>query len=209
VGSSKTTTTGESTQTTTPTATAEETELNKLNLELRRQTQGGLISAQTSGLDLVTQLLGGQELPGFLSGLPGGLSEEVQQSIVGRAGDVNAARLQQLGISPEAGVSQAVQTRSAADIFRQAEEFNIGNRLNLLNLALSGQAQVQQPISGFNAQLGGQLAGLRSTTQTGQTSQTQLAPNPFLQSFQTSFGQTLGSGAGAFPFGFASGFLGG
>ena len=56
----------------------------------------------------------------------------------------------------------------------------------MLNLALSGQAQVQQPIQAGINNLSSALAGLRTTTQT------QKSPNPFLQSFQSQLGSTLG-----------------
>ena len=57
----------------------------------------------------------------------------------------------------------------------------------MLNLGVGGQAQIQSPLLQQSGQLGSQLAGLRSTTQT------QTSMNPFLKSFQTSLGNTLGS----------------
>lgn len=64
----------------------------------------------------------------------------------------------------DSGVNAAVSGRTSGDIRRQAAEYNIGNLQNLLNLALSGQAQVQQPIVGMSGILNQRLAGLGSTT---------------------------------------------
>ena len=55
-------------------------------------------------------------------------------------------------------------SRVQGDVRRQAAEFNIGNLQNLLNLALSGQAQVQAPIVGFSASLGNRLQSTGTTT---------------------------------------------
>ncbi len=114
----------------------------------------------------------------------------------------------------DSGVRAVVGGRIAGDIRRGSEEFNIGNRLNLLNLALSGQAQVQQPILAQSANLGNRLAGLRSMTATGSYSNTGSSVgtgssnvygmNPFMKSFETSLGKSLGSpkfSAGPFSFG--------
>jgi hypothetical protein len=89
---------------------------------------------------------------------------------------------------------QNIANQQAAQQFNIGTEYsrqgyNQGNLLNLLNLALSGQAQVQQPVQANVSQLGSQLAGLRTTTTSGtQTS------NPFQQSLYSSLGKTLGGG---------------
>lgn len=182
--------------------TREERELNKLALERARATQGGLIGAQTGGLNLVNQLLAGGELPGFLQGLPGGISPEAIGQQASQLALQNLTGFQGLGIA-DSGVAFRETAKDIADrILFPAEQFNIGNIQNLLNLALSGQANVQQPILGSEIGLGQRLAGLRGTATTGQTAVTQ--PNPFLTSFQTSLGQTLGSPgfqSGPFTFG--------
>ena len=79
------------------------------------------------------------------------------------------------------------------DSARSGQAFNIGNLLNLLNLAVGGQAQVQQPILATSQMLGGRLAGLRTVTQSGMTDSTQKSMNPFLKSFQQSAGTGLGN----------------
>lgn len=184
-------------QTTTPTPTPEETRLNQLQIQATEQTQPQLIQAQKSGLNLINQLLTGQEqLPGFFTQLGQGISPQITNDIVQQSLRDIMPSFQQSGIL-DSGVAASIAGRTAGDIRRASEEFNIGNRLNLLNLALSGQAQVQQPILGQAEMLGSRLAGLRSVNQQGTTSMssTQYAMNPFLKSFQQSLGQSLGSGS--------------
>lgn len=197
MGKAKETTTVDqrTTQQVTPQPTAEETRLNQLAVQREEATQPGLIAAQMSGLELVRRLLEGSEaLPGTFQSLAAGISPEVTSSIVSRSLEDITPSFQQAGLL-DSGVRASVSGRIAGDIRRASEEFNIGNRLNLLNLALSGQAQVQQPILGFSSLLSQRLAGLRSVTSTGTTSgsTTTLGMNPFLKSFQESLGRTLGS----------------
>ena len=63
------------TEQTRPEATPEERRLNQLDIQLREAIQPGLIDVQQQGLSLASLLLGGQQLPGGLQGLTGGLSE--------------------------------------------------------------------------------------------------------------------------------------
>ena len=182
MGSSQTSTSGGSQQssTTTPKPTAEETELNRLQLEREKFLDPQIRETQSSGLSLANQLLRGEEdLPGFLSTIPGGISPEITSSIVQESLRDIRPSFQQSGLL-DSGVRASIEARTAGDIRRASEEFNIGARQNLLNLALSGQAQVQNPILGFSGQLGSRLAGLRTVTQTGSSSfnqQTVQRPN--------------------------------
>lgn len=178
--------------TSTPTPTPEETRLNQLDLQLREQNQGAMGDLQASGLNLGNLLLKGMQLPGYLNSLPGGISPDVTQSIVDQSLRDIKPSFQQGGIL-DSGVAASIGARTAADIRNQSAQFNIQNLSQLLNLALGGQAQVQQPIIGQAGMLGQRLAGLSSISQTGNSSQTTLGMNPFLKSFQTSLGGTLGS----------------
>lgn len=90
---------------------------------------------------------------------------------------------------------------------RGGEAFNIGNLLNLLNLAVGGQASIQQPVLSTGQQLTQALAGLRSVNTQGTATQntTQYGMNPFMKSFQTSMGQVpstiigrIGQGTGMY-----------
>lgn len=186
-------------QTTTPTPTAEETALNKLQLEQAQAFDPYQRQIQASAGNLSNLLLQGKELPGYLQGLPGGISPDVIQSIVNQSLADIAPQFQQSGIL-DSGAAAAISARTAADTRNQAAQFNIQNLMQLLNQAIGGQAQVQGPALQNTAILSNSLAGLRSINQQGSTTSnmTQKSMNPFLRSFQTSAGQTLGSGAAKF-----------
>lgn len=187
-------------QTTTPQASAEETRLNQLDLAAREANQQGTVDLQRNALNLGNLLLQGQNLPGYLGPLPGGISEDVTQSIVNQSLRDIQPSFQQGGIL-DSGVAASVSARTAGDIRRASAEFNLNNLNQLLNLAVGGQAQIQQPILAQSSALGQRLAGLRTTTQSGSSTATHTSMNPFLKSFQTSLGQTLGSFGGMSPSG--------
>jgi hypothetical protein len=161
----------ETTATSKAEATSQEEELNALDLALRQAAQPGLIKSTTAGLDLSQQLLTGGELPGSLAGLSGGISPEVTQDIVDRSLQ-DVASSAQLGGFLDSGVAQELGTRAAADVRTQSEQFNIQNLLQLLNLAVGGQAQAQSGALGTGATLGSRLAGLRPLTQQQTTTST-------------------------------------
>lgn len=188
MGKEKTTVETGGTQTTTPEPTAAELEMQELQLGQFKQTAQPMTDVQLTGLDLIQQLLsGGTDLPGFFGEIGRGISPELTTEIAREAvGDI-PPQLQSQGLL-DSGVGQSLMARTSGDIRRATGEFNIGNKLNLLNLALSGQAQVQQPMLAQSAMLGQQLAGLRGQTTTGTGTSTTTSMNPFLKSFQTSMG---------------------
>lgn len=185
------TTVNNSTQTAAP--SAEETRLNQLDLQLREQNQGALGDVQSNSLNLANLLLKGQNLPGYLNTLPGGISEDVTQNIVDKSLRDIKPSFQQGGIL-DSGVAASVSGRAAADIRRNSAEFNINNLLQLLNLATGNAAQVQMPVLAQAQDLGGRLAGLRSVNQYGNSNTTTKQMNPFIKSFQTNAGITAGKG---------------
>lgn len=169
-----------------------EEKLLGLEYEQRQQTMQPQTQAQLSGLNLVNQLLTGTTpLPGFFGEMGAGISPE---AIGTQATELTRGALpqfQDLGILESGTMAKNISQAIANQLLFPAEQFNIGAKQNLLNLALSGQAQVQQPIMAGQQTLASQLAGLRSITGT----QTQTS-NPFLQNFYTGLGQ----GAAAAPF---------
>src|SRR3990167_10722705 len=196
MGSDKSKSTTTVNQSTTPTPTAEETRLNQLDLQLREQNQGALGQVQGNSLNLANLLLQGQQLPGYLQGLPGGISPDVTQSIVDQSLRDIKPSFQQGGIL-DSGVAASISARTAADIRNQSSQFNVQNLLQLLNLATGNAAQVQQPIIGQASDLGGRLAGLRNMNQSGTTStSTVTAQNPFITAsgFFSPIGQGIGGG---------------
>ena len=181
-------------QTTKATPTAEETALNKLDLERAQATQGAQIETQQSGLNLINQLLTGQsDLPGFFKQLSGGISEDMTSQMVQSSLRDLYPQFQSSGIM-DSGTAAAVAGRTAGDIRMGTAEYNQQNLMQLLNLALSGSTSVQQPLLAQSASLGSRLAGLRSTNTSGTTTQTQTTPNPFLSSLFKGLGSSIGSG---------------
>lgn len=169
-------------------ATPEEIALNRLQLEQAQAFDPQQRMMNENAGTLVNRLLTGQSLPGYLNTLPGGISPDVTQTIVDQSLRDLYPQFQSSGIL-DSGVAASIAGRTAGDIRASAEQFNIQNLQQLLNLAVGGQAQVQQPMLNTTSQLGGRLAGLRTTSSTS----TVTAMNPFLKSFQESAGKTLGS----------------
>ena len=209
MGSTKSSEKSSQTQQATP--TAEETELNRLELERQRAAQPGMIGTQQQALNLSQLLLQGQGLPGYLAGLPAGipqaqqitpeevtLGEDYTADIVGQSLRDLYPQFQAMGLPIESGVAQSIAGRTSGDIRRQVAEtnierrllgkqfnieterarqgFNLGQLLNLLNLATGSQAQIQQPILAGGASLGQRLAGLRTVTTMGTQTETQGQP---------------------------------
>ena len=102
------------------------------------------------------------------------------------------------------GIDQSnIQNQAAAqqfDIQNQfsQDSFDINTLLSLLNLTLSGSTTLQSPALQNQAQLSTALAGLRGTSTDSSTHTA--AMNPFMKSFQTSFGENMGVGASAATF---------
>ncbi len=178
---------------TKPEATAQEEEFNKLKLEQFKETVGPQTEVQLSGLDLLNRLLtGGEGLPGIFGELGAGISPEAIGTQATELARQALPQFQLSGILDSGVVGREISKSIANQLLFPAEQFNIGAKQNLLNLALSGQAQVQQPITVGAGQLGTQLAGLRSTT--GTTTQQQR--NPFLTAADIFSG--IGTGIGTF-----------
>lgn len=199
----KTTQSTQSNATQTVQPTAEQTQLNQLQLSQAQAADPMQRQVNQSGLTAINNLLTGQPLPGYLQSLPGGIDENATKTIVDQSlRDVNTQLAKSgAGTMMESGASQAIGARAAADTRSQAAQFNLQNLLQLLNIGVGGQASVQQPISAVTGQLGSRLAGLNSYSSTGNSSQTTIGMNPFVKSFSTSLGQGLGSGISKFTFG--------
>jgi hypothetical protein len=172
------------------TATEEENELNRLLLANQKAISGQQTQTQQSGLNLVNQMLTGGALPGAYSGLYGGISPELTTEMAQQAiGDIIPG-LQQRGIL-DSGTSASIQARTAGDIRRKSAEFNIQNLNNILNAALTGQYQVQQPIIQQEQNLGSRLAGLRPISG---TQEQQKVPNPFTNNLLQGLGIGVSTG---------------
>lgn len=198
MGSNRDTSTSQqssSSQTVTP--TAEQTELNKLQLNQAKEFDPIQRQLNTNAGNLVNQLLLGQgNLPGFLSKLPSGISPEVTQGLVDNSlRDVNAQLAKSgAGSFMDSGVAQSIGARTAGDIRLNSEQYNLQNLYQLLNLGISGQTSIQSPTLSTSSMLSQRLAGLNSVNQTGtSTSNSRTSYNPFLESFYSSAGSGLGN----------------
>jgi hypothetical protein len=169
MGTTKTSTS--STSQATP--TAEETQLNQLQLKQSTAIEPAQTQMMQNAFGLGNQLLtsfGGQNSDMWKS-LIGGINEQQTQGMVQASLHDITPQFQSSGIM-DSGVAASISARTAADVRNQNAQFNVGALQNALNLALSGQAQVQAPAQGITNSLGSRLAGLRSTTTTGQQSTT-------------------------------------
>lgn len=192
---SGTDTSGQQNQTTTVQRTPEQLELDKLQLEQQKAFDPIQRELNQRGGNLINQLLAGDSnLPGFLSRLPGGIDEGVTADIARNSIRDIQPFFQQSGLL-DSGVNASVSGRIAGDIRRSSEEFNLGNLLNLLNLAVGGQAQVQSSAINSASLLSQRLAQAAGTTTSGSFN---TSSRSFVQpSFLTNLNRTLGSG-GAF-----------
>lgn len=139
------------------TPTAEETELNKLQLEQQRAINPAQIELQQQAFSLGSLLLQGQDLPGFLGPLPQGatagqiplsagrLGEDITSEIVQKSLTDLFPQLQAKGIPLEGGVAASIAGRTAGDIRRGVAESNIERELGIreTNLGVSQATQFQ------------------------------------------------------------------
>lgn len=143
--------------------TAEETRLNQLDVELREKTQGGLIGMNTEALSLGTQLLKGGELPGWMSGITGGINDAVINSMIGQQGrDIQAGMASNNML--DSGTNAAVSARGGREVRTGVAQWNLQNQLNALSLALTGNVQLQEPIMQSSSGMGQRLTTLGQTT---------------------------------------------
>ena len=169
-------------QSSTTQPSAEEVARNRMLLGREEFLDPQIRDVQSQGLSLVNQLLLGRALPGYLGGLPGGISPEVTNDIVQQSLSDIQPRMQQYGLL-DSGVNAEISARTAADVRTQSAQFNLNNLLQLLNIGVGGQAQVQQPIIGFGNQLTQGLAGLRNVSSNSTQNTYAQQQNPFLAAF--------------------------
>lgn len=160
MGSNKTATT-----TTTQTATEQEKALQAAQLKQYQAYEPQQTEMYKSAFGLGNQLLnsfGGQDSNMWKS-LIGGVTDEQQQRMIAEQDRYLKPQLQQQGIY-DSGMAATGRLRAAVDLSNQNAQFNVGALQNALNLALSGQAQVQSPATNLTGQISSRLAGLRTTT---------------------------------------------
>ena len=118
----------------------------------------------------------------------GGINEAQTQNMVNQSLKDLYPQFQTSGIL-DSGVAAQIASRTSSDIRNQNAQFNVSAAQNLFNLASGGQSNLQGQMQNNTNNLTNQLAGLRTINNSSST----IGMNPFLKSFQTSLGQTLGS----------------
>lgn len=174
---------------TTSTATPEERQLEQLELTRQQNNAPQQQQLDTNQYSLANQLLTGQNLPGNLQGAQGISAGQTQDMVNASLRDVSP-QFQSAGIL-DSGAALQAGVRASTDVRNQNAQFNVSAFQNLLNQALGGSSNLTGNNTQSNNVLGSQLAGLRSTSSSGST----IGMNPFLKSFQTSLGNSLGSGS--------------
>ena len=187
------------TQQTQATQSPEEKRLNEIRLGQVEEFDPLQRALNQAFGGLALSLGQGGDLPGFLSGLPGGISPQAIGTQAAELASKNLAGFNQLGIADSGVAFRETAKDIGQNLLFPAEQFNIGNLLNLLNLGLSGSTGLQQQSIQAGSSLGQSLAGLRSVSQvgTGSKNQTFTGPNPFLNSFQKGLGGGLGATFGS------------
>ena len=169
--------------------------MNQMLLSNMQQLNPASVGLQSQGINTATALLGGQPLPGYLSGLPGGITSEQNQSMTNETMKQLMPQFQQGGVL-NSGAAASVAGNTMASLRNQNAQFNLQNLQQLLNIGVGGQAAPLQVGSSQLGQLNSSLQGLRSFNQFGNTTNTQLGQNPFYASFQQGAGSSMGNGLG-------------
>jgi len=161
MGSPKTST---STSTTT-TATEEEKQMQAAQLAQFKQYEPAQTKMYNEAFGLGSQLLTsfGNKDSDMWKSLIGGVTDEQSQRMIAEQDRYLKPQLQSQGIY-DSGTAVTGRMRAATDLSNQNAQFNIGALQNALNLALSGQAQVQGPAIQSQGNLSTALAGLRAQT---------------------------------------------
>jgi hypothetical protein len=159
-------------------------------------------NANSSGMSLINSILAGDtSQSGAWGNMLGGISESMITDMSQKAISDLLPSFQSSGIL-DSGVAASISARTAGDIRRSSAEFNITNKQNLLNLALSGQSSLQNSLTNQYSVLAQQLAGLRKLTSKGKSSSS-YTPSA-LQTVTSVMGGigSLASGVGGFATGF-------
>ena len=162
-----------------------------------RAGAGGAQEIQGLGQSLVAALASGEALPGQFEGLFGGITEDVAADIAQRAVEQQApSEAFQLAGALDTGARQSIQARIRGETLTRVAETNLERRLRLLGLGIGGAQGAEAQQLAQETVTGERLAGLRQVRGTGRTDATQISrftgPNPFLEAFQRSLGESFG-----------------
>lgn len=207
MGSQKSTTVNQTNASTTPTPPDYVDQLNRAQAQSAQSLLPQQTALQSSALNasqnVYNAFSNNTPLTGYLGTLQG-ITPDQTTSMVNEAMRYADPEAQTGGVL-NSGAYDAIRARTAVDVMNQNAQFNVGALQNLLNLANTGQAQVQQPMNAQQATTSSRLSGLNTVQSSGLANGASYGQNPFLTSFQTSlgnsFGQNTGNAAGSFLFG--------
>lgn len=182
--------TTQTTQQYTPTPT--ETALMNNELNISNATQAGTIANDLTAQGLQSSLMQGQALPGYLSSLPGGVSnsQSMNEAQMGLQG--LSTQFQQMGGLDSGSYAQA-GANSFANTLNTNAQFNIQNLAQLMNLASGNAYQNVGNTASNNSTLGQQSGALA-----GSSSSSTIFANPFSQAISAAGalnGSSTGGGA--------------
>ena len=154
--------------TSTTTATPEESALNAAQLKQFQAYEPSQTQMFNNAFALGNQLLTsfGDKSGDQWQSLIGGITQKQTQSMINTQDKSLTSQLQQSGIY-DSGTSASGRLRASADLNNQNAQFNVGTLQNALNLALSGQAQVQSTATNQSGQLNTALTSLNSKSTSG------------------------------------------
>lgn len=180
------------TQQTTAQPTATESALMGNELAVSNATQAGTIANAQSAQGLQGLLMAGQGLPGYLSQLPGGVSQGQSMNEAALGNQSVATQYQQMGGLDSGSAAQGL-AGNAANIINSNSQFNIENLAQLMNLASGSAYQNVGNTSSNNSMLGSQSGALA-----GSSGSSTIFANPFSQAISAvgAVGSAM-SGAGS------------
>ena len=156
----------DTTSTTTPSAS--ESALNDAQLKQFQAYEPGQTEMFKNAFAMGNQLLTsfGDKNGSQWQSLIGGITPQQSQSMINTQDRSLTSQLQQNGIY-DSGTAASGRLRAGADLANQNAQFNVGTLQNALNLALSGQAQVQSSATNQSGQLNSALTALNSKSTSG------------------------------------------
>lgn len=172
-GGSTTVVNQSSTSTPTP-PTAEELELQRLELERRRAIHPQLLQTDQNLFQLLEPLSRGQAPGGMFSGVGQGISNETMSRIVEDTMRMTTPSFEKSGLL-DSGVRASMQSRLVGDIMTQSELYKQREIYNLLSFIVGAPGIAQEPILNESGTLSNSLASLRgqTTTSSGTSTTTQ------------------------------------
>src|ERR1700741_5251076 len=156
-----TSTTTNQSQSYQPTPT--ETALMNNELTLSNTALPGQLQNQGYAQGLQGLLMTGQNLPGYLSALPGGISQGQSMNEAALGTQAGAVTAQSMG-GLDTGSYQQSTANAAANTLNQNAQFNVQNLAQLMNLASGNAYQNVGMTSSNNAMLGQQSGALAGST---------------------------------------------